>query len=107
MKTLEDYIREYDLQQQSIQNYYSFKNPGHYPIQGCLFAYSKIAPYNVYAATTIYATDHSIEYSGWERIYPEEYERYFANMQKEFNTAISLYKYYKMDKKLSNIEKDF
>lgn len=107
MKTLDDYIREYDLEQLSIPNYYSFKNPGHYPIKGNLFAYSKIAPYNVYAANTIFATDHCIEYSGWEKIYPEEYEQYFSQMQKEFNAAISLYKTYKIEKKLSNIEKDF
>lgn len=107
MKTLDDYIREYDLQQLSIHNYYAFKNPGHYPIQGCLFAYSKIKPYNVYAANSIFATDHCIEYSGWERIYPEEYEQYFSQMLKEFNAAISLYKTYKLEKKLSNIEKDF
>ena len=107
MKNLDDYIREYDLVQLPIPNYYTFKNTGHYPINGNLFACSKIPPYNVYAATSIYATDHCIEYSGWERIYPEDYEQYFSQMQLEFNTAISLYKYYQMDKKLSNIEKDF
>ena len=107
MKTLEDYIREYDLEQLPIKNYYSFKNPCHYPIMGNLFAFSKIKPYNVYAATSIFATEHCIEYGGWERIYPEEYEQYFAQMQKEYNAAIALYKTYKIEKKLSNIEKDF
>lgn len=107
MKTLEDYIREYDLEQLPIKNYYSFKNPCHYPIMGNLFAFSKIEPYNVYAANCIFATEHCIEYGGWERIYPEEYEQYFAKMQKEYNAAIALYKTYKVEKKLSNIEKDF
>lgn len=106
MKTLEDYIREYDLEQ-LFPNYYTFKNPGHYPIIGNLFAYSKIKPYNVFAANCIIATENCIEYAGWERIYPEDYERYFAQMLKEYNAAISLYKRYKVEKKLSNLEKDF
>lgn len=104
MKTVEDYIREYDLEE--IQGYYRFKNPCNYPIGGKLFAYY-IRPYNVYAATSIYATDHSIEYSGWDKLYPEDYEQYFSKMQQEYNAAISLYKTYKVEKKLSNIEKDF
>jgi hypothetical protein len=74
---------------------------------GNLFAFSKIAPYNVFAATHIFATETCIEYAGWERIYPEEYEQYFAEMQREYNDAISLYKTYKIEQKLSNIEKDF
>ena len=105
MKTLEDYIREYDFEE--VQGYYTFKNPCHYPICGKLFAYSKIKPYNVYAATGIYATDNNIEYFGWVKIHPEEYEQYFAQMQSEYNAAIALYKTYKVEKKLSNIEKDF
>jgi hypothetical protein len=72
-----------------------------------LLAYSKIKPYNVYASNCIFAIENCIEYAGWERIYPEEYEQYFAQMQKEYNAAISLYKTYKVEKKLSNIEKDF
>lgn len=107
MKTLEDYIREYDLEQLPIKNYYIFKNPCHYPIVGNLFAFSKIAPYNVFAATDIFATETCIEYAGWNRIYPEDYEQYFTQMQKEYNAAISLYKTYKVERKLSNIEKDF
>ena len=107
MKTLEDYIREYDLEQLYIPNYYTFKNPGNYPIIGNLFAYSKIKPYNVFAANCIIATENCIEYAGWERIYPEDYEQYFINMQQEYNSAISLYKTYKIEKKLSNIEKVF
>lgn len=27
MKTLEDYIREYDLEQLALKNYYNFKKP--------------------------------------------------------------------------------
>lgn len=107
MKTLEDYIREYDLEQLPVKNYYNFKNHCHYPIVGNLFAFSKIAPYNVFAANCIFATENCIEYAGWNRLYPEDYERYFAQMQKEYNTAISLYKNYKVEKKLSNLEKDF
>ena len=107
MKTLEDYIREYNLEQLPLSNYYTFKNPGNYPIIGNLFAHSKIKPYNVFAANCIIATENCIEYSGWERLYPEDYEQYFAQMQKEYNAAISLYKTYKIEKKLSNIEKDF
>ena len=107
MKTLEDYIREYDLEQLALPNYYNFKNPCNYPVCGNLFAYSKIQPLNVYAATSIFATETCIEYAGWERIYPEEYEQYFAQMLAEYNAAISLYKTYKVEKKLSNIEKDF
>jgi len=107
MKTLEDYIREYDLEQLPVKNYYIFKNPCHYPIVGNLFAFSKIAPYNVFAATDIFATETCIEYAGWNRIYPEDYEQYFTQMQKEYNAAISLYKRYKVEKKLSNLEKDF
>ena len=107
MKTLEDYIREYDLEQLPIKNYYIFKNPCHYPIVGNLFAFSKIAPYNVFAATDIFATETCIEYAGWNRIYPEDYEQYFTQLQKEYNAAISLYKTYKVERKLSNIEKDF
>ena len=107
MKTLEDYIREYDLEQLPVKNYYIFKNPCHYPIVGNLFAFSKIAPYNVFAATDIFATETCIEYAGWNRIYPEDYEQYFTQMQKEYNAAISLYKTYKVERKLSNIEKDF
>jgi len=107
MKTLEDYIREYDLEQLPVKNYYIFKNPCHYPIVGNLFAFSKIAPYNVFAATDIFATETCIEYAGWNRIYPEDYEQYFIQMQKEYNAAISLYKRYKVEKKLSNLEKDF
>ena len=107
MKTLEDYIREYDLEQLPVKNYYIFKNPCHYPIVGNLFAFSKIAPYNVFAATDIFATETCIEYAGWNRIYPEDYEQYFTQMQKEYNAAISLYKTYKVERKLSNIEEDF
>lgn len=29
MKTLEDYIREYDLEQLALKNFYNFKNPCH------------------------------------------------------------------------------
>jgi hypothetical protein len=105
MKTLEDYIREYNFEE--IQGYYTFKNPGHYPVVGKLFSYSKIKPYNIYAANCIFATETCIEYAGWKKIYPEEYQQYFAQMQKEYNAAISLYKTYKVEKKLSNIEKDF
>ena len=90
MKTLEDYIREYDLEQISNTNYYNFKNPCHYPIMGILFEFSSIEPLNVFAATCIFATETCIEYAGWNRLYPEDYERYFAQMQKEYNTAISL-----------------
>lgn len=90
MKTLEDYIREYDLEQISNTNYYNFKNPCHYPIVGILFEFSSIEPLNVFAATCIFATENFIEYAGWNRLYPEDYERYFAQMQKEYNTAISL-----------------
>lgn len=107
MKTLEDYIKEYDLEQLYIPNHYSFKNPCHYPICGNLFAYSKIKPFNVYDATTIFATENCIEYAGWNRIYPEEYEQYFIQMQQEYNMAIARYITYKIEKKLSNIEKDF
>jgi hypothetical protein len=107
MKTLEDYIREYDLEQLAFRNYYSFKNPCHYPICGNLLAFSTIEPHNVYAATDIFATETCIEYAGWEKIYPEDYEQYFTQMQKEYNAAISLYKTYKVERKLSNIEKDF
>lgn len=107
MKTLEDYIREYDLEQLAFPNYYTFKNPCHYPICGNLLAYSKIKPHNVYAATSIFATETCIEYSGWEILYPEEYEQYFAQMKNEYNAAITLYKTYKVEQKLSNIEKDF
>ena len=103
MKTLEDYIREYDLQQLSNTNYYNFKNPCHYPIVGILFEFSSIEPLNVFAATCIFATETCIEYAGWNRLYPEDYERYFAQMQKEYNTAISLYKtYYLIQKRISN-----
>ena len=105
MKTLEDLIREYDFEE--VQGYYIFKNPCHYPVIGKLFAYSKIQPYNVYAAADIFATDHSIEYFGWEKLHPEDYEQYFSKMLAEYNAAISLYKTYKVEKKLSNIEKDF
>lgn len=107
MKTLEDYIREYDLEQLSNTNYYNFKNPCHYPIAGILFEFSSIEPLNVFAATHIFATETCIEYAGWNRLYPEDYEQYLAQMQKEYNTAISLYKTYKVEKKLSNLEKDF
>jgi len=107
MKTLEDYIREYDLEQLSFNNYYTFKNPCHYPICGNLLAFSTIEPHNVYAATFIFATETCIKYGGWERINPEDYEQYFAQMQKEYNNAITLYKTYKVEQKLSNIEKDF
>ena len=96
MKTLEDYIREYDLEQLALKNYYNFKNPCHQPIVGNLFAFSNIAPYNVFAATDIFATETCIEYAGWNRLYPEDYERYLAQMQQEYNTAISLYKTYKV-----------
>ena len=49
------------------------------------------------------ATETCIEYAGWNRLYPEDYERYFAQMQKEYNTAISLYKtYYLIQKRISN-----
>lgn len=57
MKTLEDYIREYYLEQLPVKNYYNFKNHCHYPIVGNLFAFSEIAPYNVFAATCIFATE--------------------------------------------------
>lgn len=43
-----------------------------------------------YASTSIYTTDNSIEYSGLERIYTEDYEEYFAQMQQEYNTSLSL-----------------
>lgn len=105
MKTLEDYIREYDLEQ--VQGYYVFKNPCHYPVIGRLFACSKIEPHNVYAAADIFATDHSIEYFGWDKLYPEDYEEYFSKMLSEYNVAIALYKALKVEKKLSNLEKDF
>lgn len=105
MKTIEDYIREYDLEE--IQGYYVFKNPCHYPVIGRLFAYSRIQPHNVYAATSIYATDHSIEYFGWYKLYPEDYEEYFSKMLASYNESIALYKILKVEKKLSNIEKDF
>lgn len=75
MKTLEDYIREYDLEQLALKNYYNFKNPCHQPIVGNLFAFSNIAPYNVFAATDIFATETCIEYAGWNRLYPEDYEQ--------------------------------
>ena len=107
LKTLEDYISKYDLVQLPVKNYYMFKNPGHYPICGSLFAYSTIAPNNVFAATHIFATETCIEYFGWERIYPEEYEEYFAQMKSEFNSAIIDYKSHKIEQKLSNIQKDF
>ena len=105
MKTIESYIRKYDLEE--IQGYYRFKNPGNYPVIGRLLAYSKIKPYNVYAAADIFATDHSIEYFGWDKLYPEDFEEYFSKMLDEYNTYIALYKAYKVEKKLSNIEKDF
>jgi len=107
MKTLEDYIREYDLEQLTLENYYSFKNPCHYPIVGNLLAYSTIEPNNVFAANCIFATETCIEYAGWERIYPEEYEQYFAQMKNEFNAAITLYKTFEIKNKLSSLEKDF
>ena len=107
MKTLEDYIREYDLEQLALKNFYNFKNPCHQPIVGNLFAFSNIAPYNVFAATDIFASETCIEYAGWNRLYPEDYERYLAQLQKEYNIAISLYKTYKVEQKLSNIEQDF
>ncbi len=105
MKTLEDYIREYDLEE--TQGYYVFKNPCHYPVVGKLFAYSKFQPHNAYAATNIFATYNCIEYFGWDKLYPEDYEQYFSNMLAAYNASIALYKTYKVEKKLSNIEEDF
>ena len=105
MKTLETYIREYDLEE--IQGYYRFKNPCNYPVVGRLLAYSTIKPHYVYAAADIFATDHSIEYFGWDKLYPEDYEWYFANMLASYNTSIALYKTLKVEKKLSNLAKDF
>ena len=82
MKTLEDYIREYDLEQPALKTIIISKTLVTILLWVFLFEFSSIEPLNVFAATDIFATETCIEYAGWERIYPEDYERYLAQMQK-------------------------
>lgn len=97
-----DILTKYGLKPDTM-GYCKFTNNGKYPTAGAAIA---VSPYNVYSATSVFATKTGLVYYGWRLLTPP-YDNHIKKLYKEYLLAIKLYKKYQVDEKLNSLSQDF